>query len=336
MKLSITILFVALLLPWAAAQTNDTATHYEVAEAQPAFRQVMLTGFTRARATLPLVAENTGKVLYVVADIGDSIGSDGLFARIDSTFIELDLAGNRVQQAQLRNRIDFDRKETERHEELIKKGSTSFSQLDQLQTTLQDNRHQLANLEVQEKILQERLQRTRVTAPKGWRVTARHIEPGQRVSEGEKVGEVADFSTLLVPFALSPEQLAALRQSESSLTVQLPDWRRNAKARLYRLNPGFDDTTRKIAVELALTGELPAQRGGLRVQLPLAVPEKTGAVTLPVAAVKTSYDEHWVIRDNGERIPVVKLGEDRNSAVTHLRVASPLIKPGDRFRIEKD
>lgn len=335
MKSRATLLMALLLTPWTTLFAENQ-THDNLIEAQPALRDIVLTGFTRARAHLPLVAESTGKVLDVKADIGDTVGEHGLFARIDPTFIELDLVNNRVQQDQLRTRIDFDRKEAERHNELIKKGRTSHSQLEQLQTTLRENQHRLVALEVQEKILEERLRRTKVIAPVGWHIIARHIEPGQRVNEGETIGEVADFSTLLVPFALSPEQFAVLRQQENSLTVQLPDWQHNAKARLYRVNPDFDDATRKIAVDLALADELPAMRGGLRVQLALAIPEKTGAVTLPPEAVNTSYEEYWLIRENGERVPVVKLGEDHNSEAVRVRVASPQIRPGDRFRIEKD
>ncbi|MEA3292305.1 MAG: efflux RND transporter periplasmic adaptor subunit [Pseudomonadota bacterium] len=324
-----TLLAWLALLPAAQTAAAQTTITQEIVVAQPAYREIMLTGFTRARATLPLVAETSGKVLEAAADIGQTIAGDGLFARLDPTFIELDLEANRVSQEQLRARIDYDRKEVKRHRELAGRGSTPQSTLDGLEQTLRNNSLELKSLAVQEKVLEERLSRTRILAPPGWQVTNRNIEPGQRVNAGEVVGAVADFSTLLAPFALSSEQYTALEQSRTDLKMYLPDLKREISAAVYRSNPGFDPSTRKIAVELALTGELSGRRGGLRAQLRLKLPERTGAVLLPAAAVEESYEEHWVTRENGERLRVVRLGNSGEEGL--LRVVSTRIKAGDRF-----
>lgn len=324
------LIAIAFFAPGAEAE--ETA-----AVAQAAYRQISLTGFTRSRASLPLVAESTGKVLEVDADIGGSIGEDGIFARLDPTFIRLDLEANRVQQAQFRSRIDYNQRETKRYRKLLGKGSASESRMDELEQTLRDSRHQLAELEVREKTLLQRLERTQVKAPAGWLLTRRTIESGQRVNEGEVLGEVADFSQLLIPFALSPAQYAALSKPQDNLHVRLPDWNLRLKASIYRVYPDFDQETRKIAVELMLEEEPPVQRGGLRVRLTLDLPERTGAVLLPAAAVESSYDEFWVTRQNGERVQVVRLGvhsgENENPGNRLLRVAAPGLKPGDAFRL---
>ncbi|OOZ38369.1 hypothetical protein BOW53_15785 [Solemya pervernicosa gill symbiont] len=322
-----TLLFGASVVSVQGAEESQT-----VVTAQPAFRQVSLTGFSRAHARLPLVAESSGKVLSANADVGDVIGPKGFFARLDPTFIKLDIEANRIQQKQLRSRIDYDKLEAKRYRELSSKGSASKSRLDELEQQLRDSRLRLAELKVHEKTLAERLQRTAVTAPIGWRVTSRLIEPGQRVNEGEVLGEVADFSQLLVPFALTPSQFAAIRQQQDQLELTLPDWGVSVAATLYRINPGFDQDTRKIVVELQLAGELPERRGGLRLLLDLKLPERSGAVTLPAAAVEESYDEFWLTREDGERIRVVQLGvHNTDSEQRYLRLASPQIKAGDRF-----
>jgi len=304
----------------------------ELAVARTAYHDVTLTGFTRARASLPLVAETSGKVLAVNADIGDTIDTGGVFASIDTTFIRLDLDTNRVQQQQLRSRIDYDEREAGRYRTLVEKGSASRSRLDELEQTLRDNRRQLEELAIQAQVLEERLARTRITAPTGWRVTARHVEPGQRVNEGEVLGEVADFSTLLVPIALSPKQFAALQAQQDNLSVQLPDRNLTVAARIFRINPGFDAATRKISVDIALSTTLEEQRGGLRASLDLHLPTASGAVLLPAQAVEESYEEYWVTREDGKRIRVVRLGTLSGPDGALVQVASPLIKPGDRFQ----
>lgn len=301
--------------------------------AEPAVREVTLTGFTRARAQLPLVAETAGRVEEAFFDIGDAIGEEGVFVRLDATFITLELDEVKVQRERIQAQIDYDQREVKRYTKLARQNNASASQLDTLEQTLRNNRHELRALEVQQRVLEERLTRTRTRAPAGWQVTARKVEPGQWVKAGEVVGEVADFSTLLVPFALTPEQHAALLARNGELQVRLPDLQQEVAAGIYRTNPGFDPTTRKIALDLEIRDQIEPRRGGLRAQLRLDLPERTGAVTLPAAAVEHSYEEFWVTREDGERLRVMFLGRGSGEDSTRMRVASPEIEPGEHFRL---
>lgn len=321
------LLAAALLIvtpPSALAETS-------VVTAQAASSDVELTGFTRARAVLPLVAEATGKVLEVRADVGDAIGPAGLFARVDPTFIELDLAENRVQQAKLTSRTAYDATEAARYRELVGRGSAAQAKLDELEQALDASRHELDALVVAERVLRERLERTRVAAPAGWLVTARSVEPGQWVTQGQTVGEAGDFRTLLVPFALTPEQLDALHAEEGPVVLKLPELSSEVPARIHRVNPGFDPATRKIAVELALDRGLAERRGGLRAVLTLHMPDPSGGVLLPREAVTERYEQHWVRREDGTEVKVVLLGNHGGPDGTLLRVAAPEVHPGDRF-----
>jgi len=305
--------------------------------AEPAGREIALTGFTRARAELPLVAETAGRVEVVTYDIGETVGKDEVFAHLDATFIELELAEVGIQQERLRTRIAYDRREVERYTKLARRDNTSASQLDTLKQTLRDNRYELQVLEVKRKVLRERLLRTRIRAPTGWRITSRSLEPGQWVNEGERVGAAADFAILLVPFALTPEQYAALTgPDQGEMRLHLPDLNRDLAASIYRTHPGFDPATRKIAVDLAIRDWVEPRHGGLRARLALRLPERTGAVLLPAGAVDRSYEEFRVIREDGERLWVVLLGREQGPDGERLRVTSPDIEPGQRFRLLRE
>lgn len=307
----------------------------EPVTAEAALRNVTLSGFTRPAATLPLIAESAGKVLAVSVDVGETIPPEGVFARIDPTFIEFDREANRVQQAQLRSRIAFDEKEVKRHRELIKKGSTSRATLDQLEQTLRDNRLQLDALEVQGRVLAEKLARSEVSAPLGWRVTERLVEPGQLVNIGDRLGAVADLSNLIIPFALSGEEFDALRAA-AELRLRLPELGVEQAAAIYTVNPDFDPATRKRAVELSLEQPLEEEQlGGLRAELVLALPERSGAVSLPAAAIEQSYEEFWLTREDGERLSVVRLGSEQREDGVWWRVAAPGLAAGQRFLLKE-
>ena len=326
------IWLAVLLTATCAAAEPGTA----LAIAEPAVREVTLTGFTRARASLPLVAETSGRVEAVASDIGEAIGEDGIFAQLDDTFIRLELDEVEVQQERLQAQIAYDEREVKRYRELARQNNASASQLDTLEQTLRDNRHELRVLQVKQKVLQERLIRTRIRAPAGWRVTGRSLELGQLVKDGEKVGEAADFSALIVPFALTPRQYAALTAATEDIRLHLPDLKQEVAASVYRTNPGFDPVTRKIAVDLEIHDRVEPRRGGLRAQLHLHLPERTGAVMLPRAAVDQSYDELWVTREDGKRLQVMLLGTSAGPDGGRLRVASPDIEPGQRFRLLRE
>jgi len=332
------VAMAALLGALPGAGAGAPADGDGVVTALPAVRSVELTGFTRARARLPLVAEGDGRVESVAADIGGVIGADGTFARIDGTFIRLELDETRVRQDQLRSQIAFDEREVERYRSLARQNNAAASQLDTFEQTLRNNRHALSQLEVQQRVLEERLRRTRIQAPPGWRVTARTIEPGQWVATGERLGEVADFATLIVPFALTPEQHAALTAlaDGGGLRLRLPDLEQSLPASVYRDNPGFDPETRKLAVELELDAPVQPARGGLRARLALPMPERSGAVLLPEAAVRRSYEEYWVEPLDGKPIRVLVLGREERAAGTWLRISSPELAAGARVRVQAE
>ena len=103
------------------------------------------------------------------------------------------------------------------------------------------------------------------------------------------------------------------------------------KASVARVSPAFDPETRKINVELAVTETLSENRGGLRAELTLEMPDPSGAVLIPAAAVAERYEEFWLTRVNGEKIRVLFLGDGPDNT---YRVRAATLNPGDKFRLK--
>ncbi|MEW5774823.1 MAG: efflux RND transporter periplasmic adaptor subunit [Thermodesulfobacteriota bacterium] len=325
--LSVAVL-LGLLASGLPARAADIAP--DLAEARPAGRQVILTAFTRARAAMDLAAENPGKVLAVAGEVGQAIGRDGTFARLDATLAALELEKNRAEQARLASLAAYLDKEAGRYRTLVAKSVADPASLDRLEQDLDAARHQLAALRVEERRLAEVVSRSTVKAPPGWRIMRRDVEPGQWVAAGQVLGRAGDYSVLLAPLALAPEELAALRRAGKDLRAELPDLGLTVPAAVYRTSPAFDPETRKTDLDLALDGDIPERRGGLRVRLALTIPDEAGAVLLPEAALHRRYDEHFLVREDGGRVPVVLLDRTADGLV---RVANHGLRPGDRFRL---
>ncbi|MCG7874239.1 MAG: efflux RND transporter periplasmic adaptor subunit [Candidatus Thiodiazotropha lotti] len=302
--------------------------------ARVAVQNEIQSGFTRAHSRVTLSAEESGRVESVNGDVGDRVDADSPFACLDDTYLKLELRTNQAEQQALQVDMAYYRKEVVRYSKLVKKNSSSESQLDSAQRNLDKTRNQLKTLSIAEKILQEREDRLCVTAPQGWRIIKRYVEPGQWVNGGEPLVEVGDYSRLVVPFALSVAEFRALlKQQQQGLSVSLPDHQLVLPAQLIRLSPAFDERSRKIYFELQLNEGLPVHRGGMRVELSLNIPTRSGAVLVPKQALQQRYEQYWMRRPDGSEISVVYLGRANGTDGDWVRVTSPQIKPGDRFQM---
>jgi RND family efflux transporter MFP subunit len=334
-KIIVLLLAIGGIIQTSHAGADDkvqTLSEGEFFIAKAAMRQVSLTGYTRARYVMDIVSEEAGRCVKVAADVGDQIKKDGVFAVLDTTFIDLSLKKNRVEQERLRNLIAYNAKEVQRYEELVERETAAQSKLDSLQSRLDQAQFQIQALRVQEAELKERQRRHLIRVPPGWSVIERTVEPGEWVSVGSSLGKAGDFRTLIVPFSISPAEFSALKKLDNGVELLFSDWDEKShaiKASLDRVSPAFDPETRKINVELTISGNLPENRGGLRTELILEIPDPSGAVLVPSSIVAERYEEFWLTRANGDRIRVLFLGDGPNNT---YRVRSPELRAGDRFK----
>jgi RND family efflux transporter MFP subunit len=295
---------------------------------QSADRWSTLTGFTRARSAMTLVTEESGRVHKVVADVGDTLGEHGLFAELDTTFIELDLAGNRADQQRLKSDLTYNKKEMERYEALVRDQNAAQSTLDNNIRAHQAALQQLRAKQIEERVLMERMKRFSLLGPVGWKVVTRYIEPGEWVTKGEKVAELGRYDVLLVPYALTSAEYRALKDQGETVDLKLTDLNRIIKARIIHVSPGFDSQTRKINVDLEIAEGDFEFRGGIRTELKLGLPDPGGAVIVPGSALVKAYEEYFLMTPDDNRVRVVLMGgADGNMR----RVSSSNVRPGDRF-----
>ncbi|MCG8068851.1 MAG: efflux RND transporter periplasmic adaptor subunit [Candidatus Thiodiazotropha taylori] len=305
--------------------------------ARSAINREVLTGFTRARTRLLMSAESAGRISQVNYETGDTIDQSTPFSCIDDTFIDLELRTNKAEAELLKVDKTFFQKETDRYKKLLKKNSSSKSQLDIARRNLDKTSLQLKILKVASDKLKERKRRLCIKPPADWHVVKRHVDNGKWVSIGEPLVEVGDYSHLSVPFALSVAQYHALKQQQKQgLKVILPEHNSEVPAKLIKVSPAFDEQSRKIHLELELSEGLPDRRGGIRVELPLDTPMFTGAVLVPEQALQQRYEQYWLRQPDGKEIAVVYLGKAANVGSGLIRVVSPDVKPGDQFLIPEE
>ncbi len=304
----------------------------ELVQLHPYKRHISLTGFTRPKTAMTVSAEVSGKCTAVLVDVGDSVGPDGVVAKIDSTFIKLDLAKNTIAQDQASHQLELERKTLARYTSLVSKKSTAQATYDE--AVLQAEIHVLAlkSLKNEASRLQELMNRHTLYGPAGWKVMQRFIEPGEFIQQGEPIVHLGNFQALIIPFLMTYEELELLQKTDGP-KLYFPDFDRSMQSRIFRIAPDFDEKRKKITVELIVEQEssstVPTLRGGLRVQLKLDGNNENSAFLVPFSSLVSRYEAHWLVTENGQQKQVILMGKSENgedAIITGKNLAS-----GDSF-----
>ena len=298
--------------------------------AQPSYRQITIVGYSRARHNMVLSTEVTGKIKQVFVDVGDTVPKNGKVACLDQTFVKIDInsAKNEIEQYQID--INYYKKQVRRYKDLVSKNSVAISQLDDFKRQLGNAERMKQSKVLEKKRLEEKQKRYCIKSPPGWKVIERHVEQGQWLDVGNPVVKVGNYSKLLVPLALSINELKTIRHSPDDFKVWLPEYEQYVPATVERISPAFDDASRKMQVDLLLEKELPVHQGGLRVEVKLNLPDRAGTFFLSEKALDKRFEEIWVEPKNGQPVRIELLGHVENGRV---RIASPAIRNNDKFKI---
>jgi len=255
-------------------------------------------------------------------EIGDRIDKKA-FCEIDPTFINLNIKRTRqnikqleYNQQRINSRVLYLKKEFERVKNLFKRQSVSevrmdeaSKNLDQAQFELNAVAQEIAARQTTLEELLERKKRHSIYAPKGWSVISKTVEAGDIVSTNMVLAKIADFRELVVPLAVSTEELQALKALPRPLDVFIEG--QAVKAAIHWVNPEFNEATRKLDIELILSEYDGEKYGGLFFKLPL--PVATEGLLIPKAAVVNRYENPKVtLAESGEVVSVEVLREFEN------------------------
>lgn len=309
---------------WLCLLTAGSVGAEDALTVKTALKSITLNGYTRSRAKQVLSSEVAGKVLKVNYDVGQAIGKEP-FLEIDPTFIDfqieqtqLSLQKLMVANTRAESQKDYLQKEFKRIDRLrqgnvatLAKWEAAAEELKQAELALQTTDVEIKTLSIQLKELTERRRRHKLMAPEGWIVVERKVEPGEIIAAGTPLGQMADFTQMVIPLFVSGNQLASIRKFEK-ISVKVEG--KKAQAKLNWVNPEFDERTRKLAVELALVDFTKEVRGGLLTELTIQV--DTDGLMVPQAAVSRQYNNpNVVVKKSGKTVPITILDEDKGNVI---------------------
>jgi RND family efflux transporter MFP subunit len=366
------------LVPLLAALALLSACQREVEQPPPEIRPVRamtidkratsgtvaLTGTVQAQTEINQSFRIDGRLVERTVDIGDNVKPGQLIARLDPQNEESGLQSARAQLAGANAQLVEARSNYTRMAELVVEDAVSRAQYEQAKALLQSADAQVLSIQGQVNLAQNRLSYTRLFSDVAGVVTARGPQPGEVVSAGRMIIQVAregardavfdvpaqiKDNALLDPEAtVSPGkagQPAAARGRDIAVTLGT-DPNVTAKGRVREVSPRADPVTGTFAVRVGLIDPPPAMRLGSTVTGRIQLNAVSG-ITIPAAALvradgKTAV---WVFDAKTGTVSLRNIAV-RASDATMVQVASGLnsgdvvvtagvqaLRPGQKVRL---
>ncbi len=221
---------------------------------------VAITGTVQAQNEINLAFRIDGRLIERTVDVGDSVKPGQLVARLDPQNEESNVQTVRAQVAGAEARLVEARSNFDRMRDLVTDAAVSRAQYEQAEAALRSAESQVDALQGQLGLALNRLGFTRLVSDVAGVVTARGPEPGEVVSPGRMVVQVAREGARDAVFDV-PAQVKDSAPKHPDIRVTLvSDPGVSALGKVREVAPRADPVTGTFAVRVRLIDPPAAMR----------------------------------------------------------------------------
>ncbi|WP_454752325.1 efflux RND transporter periplasmic adaptor subunit [Cupriavidus necator] len=251
-----------------------------------------LSGSLRALNQASVKAKVSGEVQQVLVREGEPVRAGQVIVRIDPTEYEARVAQARGQMLAMRGQFRNSHQTWERNRELVGKGFISKTAFDKYQSDLDVARANLDAAQGGLAVAQKALADTVVKAPLDGMVSARAVQPGEKVSPDTRLIDVVDLHVLELE---APIPMADVARAAVGQPVELDvEGAGRFPGKLVRINPAVSQGTRSIMVYIRVENSDARLRAGMFARGALVLGERAGVVAVPVSAVRMEGERAFV------------------------------------------
>jgi len=290
---------------------------------------VSLTGQVRAKDEVSLAFRLDGRMIERPVHVGDVVTAGQVVARLDPQNQQNSLRSAQANLISAQAVLDQARLAFRRQQELLKYEATSRAQFEEAQAKLETAEAQLTSAQAQVRIAQDQLSYTNLLADAAGTVTAVGAEPGEVVSAGHMVVQVAHQGGRDAVFDVS-EQIVRTGPRDPLVEISLADdLQVRATGRVREVAAQADSATRTFRVKVGIIDPPPAMRLGSTVtgRIKLAAPP---GVEVPAGAL-TEANGHpavWVVDPRSQTVSLRQVDVVRYDPATV--VISQGLETGER------
>jgi len=307
---------------------------------------VRVTGSLAPQQQAQLASEVGGRITGVAVRPGDSVTAGQTLVQIDTTDLELQLRQQRATAEATRAQLVLAQRQLERTTDLIERGLSPSSGLEEAQSSVDALRSNLAALEAAVSSAELSLQKATVRAPYDGVISARSVEPDQTIASGTPLLTVVDMSMIELQGAAAVGVSAQIQPGQQ-VSVTVEGIEATFEGQVRRVNPIAAEGTRTIPVYINIDNPDGLLRGGMFAAGQIVVEEVADAIAVPRTAIREDAEGFFVLKvADGKAIrQAVEQGEswDRGRLVQitsglvsgDVVVSAPLteIQPGDAIAL---
>jgi len=239
-RLSVLLLLVTQISLGQITVSTTTATTMNLNEEES------VMGMIYSRASPEIAAEVSGRVISVIADIGDVVDKGQVLARIDSEKYDLQLAQSKAELARLSALLVNQELDLKRAEKLFKDNLVSAEMVDRTRAEFNALSEQINAANAQLRNSERLIAETEIKAPIKTKVAAKYVDIGDFVQNGMIVYELVDTKHLRVALSFPEYQSLKLKKGLTVFLTTPTSKDQNVETIIKEIKPSVNSNNRSI------------------------------------------------------------------------------------------
>ena len=239
-RLSALLLLVAPISMGQITVSTTTATTMNLNE------EDSVMGMIYSRSSPDIAAEVSGRVISVIADIGDAVDKGQVLAQIDSEKYDLQLAQSKAEIARLSALLVNQELDLKRAEKLFKDSLVSEEMVDRTRAEFTALSEQINAANAQLRNSERLIAETEIKAPIKTKVAAKYVDIGDYVQNGMIVYELVDTKHLRVALSFPEYQSLKLKKGLTVFLTTPTSRDQNVETIIKEIKPSVNSNNRSI------------------------------------------------------------------------------------------
>ena len=201
---------ISMILPfalWAFDANSQIVVSSTFPSTQEINEEENLMGLIYSKSSPSLAVEVSGRVVKIIADVGDKVKAGDILAKIDSEKYNLQFSQAKAEIARLSALLVNKELDLQRAEKLFKDNLVSEEMMDRTKADFNALKEQMNAAYAQLRNANRLIEETNIKAPIESEVAIKHIDAGDYVQPGMVVYELVDTKNLKVDLSF-PEYLS--------------------------------------------------------------------------------------------------------------------------------
>jgi len=243
---NLSIILSALLLLVAPISMGQITVSTTTATTMNLNDEDSVMGMIYSRSSPDIAAEVSGRVISVIADIGDTVEKGQVLAQIDSEKYDLQLAQSKAELARLSALLVNQELDLKRAEKLFKDSLVSEEMVDRTRAEFNALSEQINAANAQLRNSERLIEETKIKAPIQTKVAAKHIDIGDFVQNGMIVYELVDTKNLRVALSFPEYQSLKLKKGLKVFLTTPTSKDQHVETIIKEIKPSVNSNNRSI------------------------------------------------------------------------------------------